>query len=458
MGELWSGVIEGFYGPPWSQAERFELFSLMEEWGLGAYVYAPKDDLKQRAIWRKLYTASEAQAIGQLIRACKERGLCFVYALSPGLDIQYSDDRELECLQHRFAQLIELGCSHFALLFDDVPDRLNPADLKRWGSLACAQSYVANGMCRWLGRVCSFPRFFFCPTAYCGRMADNAVGGEDYLPTLGRELMAEIDVFWTGPEIISREIPLAHIRALEKVLGRKPVIWDNLHANDYDGRRFYCGPYAGRSPELRSAVSGLLLNPNVEFPLNYVPLRTFAEFLRTESWGPREAYLAALREWLPRFDTVGESLSLQELLLFCDSYYLPYEDGAEAEALYQLIRHLLTANPAAWGGDSQTFYAEAARLRTFCSRVTELRCRPLFHALSRRVWELREEVDLLEHYVRFKSDPGNLTRPFRSDFHLPGTYRGGLAARLQRLLEHYPDGTLAPASAPQEGQAAPSRL
>ena len=31
--------------------------------------------------------------------------------------------------------------------------------------------------------------------------------------------------------------------------------------------------------------------------------------------------------------------------------------------------------------------------------MTELRDRPFFHALSRRVWELREELDLLDRYV-----------------------------------------------------------
>ena len=117
----------------------------------------------------------------------------------------------------------------------------------------------------------------------------------------GRELLPEIDVFWTGPEIISREITVAHVRELAEFLHRKPLIWDNLHANDYDGRRFYCGPYGGRPPELRHEVSGLLVNPNNEFPLNYVPLRTLAEFVRGgAAWAPREAYLSAMQEWRPR--------------------------------------------------------------------------------------------------------------------------------------------------------------
>ena len=65
-----AGVIEGFYGQPWSLAERIELFDWMAGWGLNTYLYAPKDDLKQRAIWRELYSAQEAATLGEVIRAC----------------------------------------------------------------------------------------------------------------------------------------------------------------------------------------------------------------------------------------------------------------------------------------------------------------------------------------------------------------------------------------------------
>ena len=77
--------------------------------------------------------------------------------------------------------------------------------------------------------------------------------------------------------------------------------------------------------------------------------------------------------------------------------------------------------------------------------MTELRRRPLFNALSRRVWDLREELDLLGRYADFVSGKGQSEASFRSDFHLPDTYRGGMVAQLQRLLEQHPDGTFTPA-------------
>ena len=38
------GVVEGFYGRPWTLAQRRDLFEKMETWGMTSYLYAPKVD------------------------------------------------------------------------------------------------------------------------------------------------------------------------------------------------------------------------------------------------------------------------------------------------------------------------------------------------------------------------------------------------------------------------------
>lgn len=435
-----SGVIEGFYGPPWSQAERFQLFDGMAEWGLDTYVYAPKDDLKHRVHWRQPYDSSEAAGIQELIAACRRQNLNFIYAIGPGLDLRFSDEVDYQCLERRIEQLQTLGCANYALLFDDIPDQLTPDDAARWGSMAAAQCHVANRLYHKVHTTQPDALRLFCPTPYCGRMAGAGLGGEGYLETVGRELHPEIGVFWTGPEIISREIDIASIDALAAVLRRQPILWDNLHANDYDGRRFYCGPYSGRSVELRRHVAGFLINPNVEFPLNYVPIRTLAAFVKAQDWNPRSAYLAAMQEWLAHFKTVGRPVELEDLVLFGDCYYLPYEEGAEAMALSDVIRRMI-ANPAGRDGDIDVFNRVARRLRAFCGQMTELEDRSLFHAFYRRIWDLREEMDLFERFARWRATPGASEEPFRSDFHLPGAYRGGILARWQSLLRQNPDGS-----------------
>ena len=441
-----AGVIEGFYGEPWTQAERFELFERMAAWGLNTYFYAPKDDLRHRALWREMYPAPEAEKLGEAIQSCKARGIRFIFGLGPGLDIRYSDEADLNRLRQRLEQMRVLGCQDFALLFDDIPDRMDPDDARRFSSFASAQCHVTNTLLHWMRKRCPEVRVYFCPTAYCSRMAEAGLGGVGYLSIIGCELSTEIEVFWTGPEIISREITVTHVGEIQNVLRRKPLIWDNLHANDYDGRRFYCGPYSGRPTELRNLVSGILSNPNNEFPLNYVPLRTLAEFVRCEGpWDARKAYLSAMQEWLPYFATAGEAATLEELILLGDCYYLPHEEGPEAEALYGDARALVSRNSEILSDELAAFRRRSGSLQAFCIRLTGLLQRRLFYALSRRIWELREELDFLDRYAAFRVAGGLSHDHFNSQAHLAGTYRGGIVPRLQRLLTRRTDGGFSPA-------------
>ncbi|MGE4181660.1 MAG: beta-N-acetylglucosaminidase domain-containing protein [Limisphaerales bacterium] len=440
-----AGVIEGFYGQPWAPVERRQLFQWMAAWGMNTYFYCLKDDWKNRAIWREDYSDAELAGLKEWVEASHAKDVHFVYGLSPGLDIRYSDDADAASLRRRFEQMLGIGCRHFALLFDDIPDRIEPSDLARWGSLASAQCGVTNSLFAWTRERRPDARFLFCPTPYCGRMAAAGLGGEGYLEAVGRELSPGIEVLWTGPEIISRTITVEHVEEMTRVFRRKPVIWDNLHANDYDGGRFFCGPYSGRPTELKAAVSGILTNPNCEFALNYVPLRTLAAYLGSRGpWDARAAYLDAMKEWLSEFGTSGEPFTIEDLVLFGDSFYLPHEEGASAARVYEMARDLLGRAPDSWGDDVNEVRRAVVSLREVCARMSELRNRRLFHALWRRAWALREEADLLDRYLGIRSrDPGS-DSPAGSDFHLPGTYRGGLVARFQRLLSIRADGSFEP--------------
>lgn len=46
-----------------------------------------QDDRKHRAAWREVYTPQECGQLKELIDACGERGIGFVYGIAPGLDI-----------------------------------------------------------------------------------------------------------------------------------------------------------------------------------------------------------------------------------------------------------------------------------------------------------------------------------------------------------------------------------
>lgn len=429
------GVVEGFYGQPWTQVQRLTLFDQMVDWGLNTYFYAPKDDLKHRAIWRQSYDESELAALAQLIEACQQRGINFIYGLSPGLDIRFADPAELESIKERFGQLIDVGARHFALLFDDLPGEMFAEDQTVYDSVAAAQSAVTNTIFDWLRHQGRDDRLLFCPTPYCDRMDRWQLGGPQYLETIGSMLATDIDILWTGPEIVSAAIPIESVRKLSQRIGRPPVIWDNLHANDYDLRRLYCGPYQGRSAELRQQVRGILANPNNEFPINYVPLRTLGQYLdNPQQYRPREAYVSVVSDWLDCYQTVGDQITFDNLILLTDCYYLPHEEGPEAAKLGQLVNRLVQHPVSSWSDAHQQFSARLQRVRSLFDSLTQLKDRDLFYAWSRRAWELKEELEVIQGILKRKLAGDDDATGIPSETHLPGTYRGGIVAQLQREL------------------------
>lgn len=154
------GVVEGFYGRPWTCDQRKELFSRMRVSSMNTYIYAPKDDMKHRALWRQLYTKPEEMKIKHLIDAARAEDTMFVYAISPGLDISFASSADVTALKRKMKQVSKLGCTAFALLFDDINPMLKPSDAAVFKSSAHAQASVTNEVYTYLKE----PKFLFCPT------------------------------------------------------------------------------------------------------------------------------------------------------------------------------------------------------------------------------------------------------------------------------------------------------
>jgi len=428
-----SGVVEGFYGRPWSHGQRLHLFAQLANLGLNTYFYAPKDDLNHRAIWRELYDDRQLAQFQQLARECERHGLNFIYGLSPGLDIRFSDRDEVLRIKARFDQMRAVGVRHFALLFDDLPGAMRDEDRHAFSSVAAAQCHVANTVFTAVRAQDATSHFLFCPTAYCERMDHEQLGGPGYLDQVGQLLDPQIEILWTGPEIVSAEIPSDSIERLSARIRRPPVIWDNLFANDYDLHRLHCGPYTGRPLDLRQHVHGILLNPNNEYPINFVPLRTLAAYLRCENdWNPRATFLESLREWLRCFETATQPLELDDLILLADCFYLPQAEGPEAHKLLDIIRRLVARPVDSWREDYETFCSMNRRIQATFDRLTELRNRDLFYAWSRYAWQWKELLLAVSgELAKRKSSPGQGRLEIPPDW---AKAPCGVLAKLERLL------------------------
>ena len=68
------GVVEGFYGIPWSHEARMDQLDFYGRNKMNIYIYGPKDDPYHRTPhWRKPYPEQEGERISQLVDRAKQK-------------------------------------------------------------------------------------------------------------------------------------------------------------------------------------------------------------------------------------------------------------------------------------------------------------------------------------------------------------------------------------------------
>ncbi|MFW5973304.1 MAG: beta-N-acetylglucosaminidase domain-containing protein [Bacteroidota bacterium] len=285
------GVVEGFYGEPWSHDQRLEMIRFMGEAGFNTFFYAPKDDPYHRSKWRDPYPPDDLRRFRELFVEARRNRLAFYYAISPGLSIAYSSDTDYEMLIAKIDAMMEQGVRHFALFVDDVPEELaHEADRARFPKLGEAHVFLINRLHPDLTERGA--DLVVCPTTYT-----DSFGDRDYVAVLGSGIDPEIPLFWTGTDVAVERITAEEAENWGQLMRRRPLIWDNFPVNDYDTWRPFVGPLRGRDPKLATATRGIIANPMVEPYLSMVPLHTVAAYASDpDGYDPDSAWLEALNE------------------------------------------------------------------------------------------------------------------------------------------------------------------
>ncbi len=280
------GLIEGFYGRPWSWDERHRIVDFLAANGFDMYVYAPKDDPLHRARWREPLPQAELREFERLAGRCAEAGVDLVYGLSP-IDLAHGDQAGVELLVSKSLQLRELGVDSFCLLFDDPPDD-PPTGAAERTKAARWQASVANAMLAGVRSAAARGRFILCPTEYCGH------GETPYRQSLGEMLQPGIEVFWTGRQVCSATITADDLAPIAQSLRRRPLIWDNYPVNDGEMRwDLHLRPLRGRAADLPAACRGIVANGAIGPESTRIALHTLAAYWRDPTrydpevaWGP----------------------------------------------------------------------------------------------------------------------------------------------------------------------------
>jgi hyaluronoglucosaminidase len=273
-----AGVVEGFYGVPWTFAERRKMLHTLAHLGLGTYVYAPKSDPLHRADWRLPYPAAFTDALGALAALGRSLGVDVVFGISPFIDLDTASPADTALLHAKLATLQAAGLRHFALLADDIE---LDATLQVDGELGQRHVAVTLAALAALRAVDPGATMRFVPTVYSDQRRLDFADGDAYLAAL-TALPADLPWLWTGPDTGNAQLAPEDLTTATALVGAPPMIWDNLWAND-GGDGFFghipLGPYAGRAAGLRAATAGILQNPLIQGGLARLVVGTFGASL-----------------------------------------------------------------------------------------------------------------------------------------------------------------------------------
>ncbi len=266
------GIIEGYYGKPWSAADRLATIADLATCGFSFFIHAPKADSFLRRRWREDHPEAEKRALAELSRACAGMGVRFGVGLSPYEIYLVFDEAAKAALARKLAWLNDIGVTDLAILFDDMRGDLP--------DLAVRQA----GILHWIAERTAATRLVTCPTYYSDDpVLDRVFGARPagYLDQLGAALDPAIDVFWTGAEVCSCEYSVSNLSRVTTALRRPPVLWDNYPVNDGPimSRYLHLRAVTGRSG-LAGHVRGHAINPASQATLSRIPARTLADAYR----------------------------------------------------------------------------------------------------------------------------------------------------------------------------------
>jgi len=282
------GIIEGFYGLPWSHEARLGYASFLKSIDFQFYIYAPKADPYLRKRWRDPIPDADLVRLRTLSQTYRAEGLSFGVGLSPFEIYIDFDTPQRTALTAKVAQLNEIGVDFLCVLFDDMK-----GDVPQ---LADKQIAVMEA----IAEVSSARRFILCPTYYSDDPILERVFGampDGYLTDLGKNLDARFDLFWTGPKVLSKSYPVDHLLRVTEQLRRKPFLWDNYPVNDAERltKHLHLRSFENRTAELRPLVSGHAANPMNQPWLSRIPLSSLSESYQKASsaYDPMTAFRSA---------------------------------------------------------------------------------------------------------------------------------------------------------------------
>ena len=264
------GVIEGYYGNPWSQEDCMDMFEFFDHNKMNVFIYGPKNDPYHKSNWAEAYPADKAAELQQLATEGLKHKVHFVWSIHPGNAIEGDN---MEKAKQKFLKMYDLGIRQFGVFFDDIG-----------GEKVDAQIAYLNFINKEIVKAKpDVAPLIVCPTEYCISFAGGQNTSSQYLPKLGAGLDSDIQIMWTGAGVVDMNQNSAADWFTNKT-GRKPYIWLNYPVNDYgyEGGPLLMSPYEAPDAQIPSKIQAFCSNPMEYYEASKVALYGIGDF----TWNP----------------------------------------------------------------------------------------------------------------------------------------------------------------------------
>ena len=244
------GIIEGYYGVPYSAEVTKDLFRFMARYKMNTYMYGAKSDPYHSRFWSKPYPetiSAEQERVGYLsqdmlrdiTRTAHSCKVNFIWAIHPGQAFMDKDDTGVNSrIMDKLESMYGLGVRQFGVFVDDVgvpydaptqklgADRLtelqNLIDAK-WNAAAAAPEDK-------VGPLHYVPQLY----AFSWTSRDNA---RKFFESLA-PVPQKVNIYITGANVWS--VPNNEdLGVVKEFLGRPTAWWWNYPCNDNDMTKIF---------------------------------------------------------------------------------------------------------------------------------------------------------------------------------------------------------------------------
>lgn len=307
------GFIEGYYGLPWSNADRMSLMEFGGQFKMTSYIFAPKDDPYHSSQWRTPYPEDKLAEIAEMAEVGNANKCRFVWTIHPfmyGGMTEATYDADIEAIKAKFEQLYQAGVRQFGVLADDAGNLPRTVIVR-----------AMNDLQKWVDSKKDVYNLVFCPGGY------NDSWQKDYseLNQYDDGFPEDIQIFWTGQAVCQpvEQLTLNNFRRKNLPQGaedrRSPLFWLNWPVNDINMNRLLMGEGTLLHNDVNvEDLSGVVTNPMQDAEPSKVAIFAVADY----AWN------------VSSFDS-AESWK--------DSF--KYVEPDAAAALYELAKHMSDPSP-----------------------------------------------------------------------------------------------------------------